>query len=195
MARPLRIEYAGAKYHVMARGNQGRSLFRDDEDRHRWLATLGEACAKTGWRVHAYVLMNNHYHLLLETPEANLVAGMKLREQAGQRLRGQQRESHSGPVRREHGEQAAEQLLGRALVALGLTEADLASKPKVTPAKAALARWLREQTTVSLRWVGARLNLGHYSNAGRSPRKMRPADVRQLKQCQRQLESVAASPA
>jgi putative transposase len=77
MARPVRIEFAGALYHVMARGNQRQIIFRDDTDSHRFLQTLGEACHKTGWRVHAYVLIANHYHLLLETPEANLVAGMK----------------------------------------------------------------------------------------------------------------------
>ncbi|HZQ48357.1 MAG TPA: transposase [Verrucomicrobiae bacterium] len=77
MARPLRIEYPGAVYHVMARGNQGRPIFADDRDRERFLETLGEGCEKTGWQVHAYVLMGNHYHLLLETPEGNLVAGMK----------------------------------------------------------------------------------------------------------------------
>jgi REP element-mobilizing transposase RayT len=77
MARPLRIEYAGAVYHVMARGNQGLPIFWDDQDRQRFLETVGEACEKTGWRVHAYVLMGNHYHLLVETPEGNLVAGMK----------------------------------------------------------------------------------------------------------------------
>src|SRR3954454_17820990 len=77
MARPLRIEYPGAVYHVMARGNQGRSILKDDIDRKRFLETLEESCEKTGWLVHAYVLMGNHYHLLVETPEANLVAGMK----------------------------------------------------------------------------------------------------------------------
>ena len=77
MARPLRIEYAGALYHVMARGNQGQPVFRDDKDCGRFLETVGQACEKTGWQVHAYVLMGNHYHLLLETPEGNLVAGMK----------------------------------------------------------------------------------------------------------------------
>ena len=61
----------------MARGNQGRDIYADERDRKLWLATLGEACEKTGWRIHAWVMMNNHYHLLLETPEANLVAGMK----------------------------------------------------------------------------------------------------------------------
>ena len=61
----------------MGRGNQGRAIYADDRDRKRWLETLGEACEQTGWRIHAYVMMGNHYHLLLETPEANLVAGMK----------------------------------------------------------------------------------------------------------------------
>jgi REP element-mobilizing transposase RayT len=61
----------------MARGNQGGRIYADDQDRKLWLETLAEACEKTGWRIHAYVMMGNHYHLLLETPEANLVAGMK----------------------------------------------------------------------------------------------------------------------
>ena len=77
MARGLRIQYPGAVYHVMSRGNQGREIFRDDEDRQLFLKTLDEACSKTGWAVHAYVLMGNHYHALLETSEANLVDGMK----------------------------------------------------------------------------------------------------------------------
>ena len=68
-ARPLRIEYPGAAYPVMARGNQGRALFKDDPDRRGFLETLAEACAKTGWRIHACVLMRNHNHLLMETPE------------------------------------------------------------------------------------------------------------------------------
>jgi REP element-mobilizing transposase RayT len=77
MPRALRIEYAGALYHIMARGNQGQKICDDDGDRRMWRATLGEACRRTGWHVHAWVLMTNHYHLLLETPEPNLVTGMK----------------------------------------------------------------------------------------------------------------------
>jgi REP element-mobilizing transposase RayT len=77
MARKIRIQYAGAVYHVMARGNQGRGIYANDQHRELWLQTLAEACGQTGWRVHAYVLLPNHYHLLVETPEANLVAGMK----------------------------------------------------------------------------------------------------------------------
>ncbi len=77
MARSIRIEFPGAFYHVMARGNRREAIFFGDEDRVWLLKTLGEACAKTGWRVHAWVLMDNHYHLMMETPEANLVEGMK----------------------------------------------------------------------------------------------------------------------
>ena len=76
MARPLRIQYPGAVYHVMARGSRGQPVFNDDLDRQRFLETLGESCQKTGWRIHAYVLMGNHYQVLVETPEGNLVAGM-----------------------------------------------------------------------------------------------------------------------
>src|SRR5437899_1564353 len=77
MPRKLRVEYAGAVYHVMNRGDQRENIFRDDEDRRRFLATLDEACAKTAWQVHAYCLMRNHFHLVIETQEANLVFGMK----------------------------------------------------------------------------------------------------------------------
>ena len=76
MPRNLRLEFPGAYYHVMARGNRREAIFHDDDDRRFFLATLSEACAMTGWRVHAWVLMGNHYHLFIETPEANLVAGM-----------------------------------------------------------------------------------------------------------------------
>jgi putative transposase len=77
MAREVRIEYPGAVYHVIARGNAGNPVFFEDRDRKQFLKTLGDACEKTGWIAHAYVLMSNHYHLLIETPEPNLVAGMK----------------------------------------------------------------------------------------------------------------------
>ncbi len=98
MARKARVELAGAVYHVLDRGDRREAIFRDDADRERFLATLGEVCGRTGWRVHAWVLMGsraerdrvaegehegrrgsavNHYHLLIETPQANLVAGMR----------------------------------------------------------------------------------------------------------------------
>ena len=76
MPRKPRVEYAGALYHVMDRGDRSEAIFRDDGDRELFLRTLGQTCERTGWRVHAYVLMNNHYHILLETLEPNLSAGM-----------------------------------------------------------------------------------------------------------------------
>ena len=76
MPRQVRIEYPGAIYHVMARGNRRGIIVADDEDRRMFVRTLGQACERAGFRVHAWVLMSNHYHLLLETPEANLSRGM-----------------------------------------------------------------------------------------------------------------------
>jgi putative transposase len=77
MARKLRLEYPGAVYHVMNRGDRREPIFQDDQDRQRFIATLGEACGKTGWQVQALCLMGNHFHLVVETPRGNLVAGMK----------------------------------------------------------------------------------------------------------------------
>ena len=77
MPRKARIEYDGAVYHVMCRGNRQQAVFRDDRDNQTFLDALEEVCMRCGWRVHAYVLMGNHYHLLLETPSANLVVGMQ----------------------------------------------------------------------------------------------------------------------
>lgn len=76
MPRQLRIEFAGAMYHVMARGDRREAIVLDDEDRRTFVRTLGEASERAGFRVHAYVLMSNHYHLLIETPEPNLSRGM-----------------------------------------------------------------------------------------------------------------------
>jgi len=77
MARRPRIEYEGTLYHVMSRGDHGEPIFKDDADRETFLRTVGEVKERTGWLIHAYVLMRNHFHALVETPEANLVAGMK----------------------------------------------------------------------------------------------------------------------
>jgi REP-associated tyrosine transposase len=77
MARQLRIQYEGAIYHLTSRGDRREDIFRDHLDRKSFLATLGAACQKSGWQVHAYCLMSNHFHLVVETPRANLVEGMK----------------------------------------------------------------------------------------------------------------------
>ncbi len=77
MARKLRVEYPGAIYHVMNRGDRREAIFHDDQDRQDFTKTLKEACDKTQWAVHAFCWMPNHFHLVLETPQANLVEGMK----------------------------------------------------------------------------------------------------------------------
>ena len=77
MARPLRLEFAGALYHVTARGNARADIFLDDDDRRQFLELLGAEIAQQGWRLYAYCLMGNHYHLLIETPEPNLGRGMR----------------------------------------------------------------------------------------------------------------------
>ena len=110
MARKLRVQYPGAIYHVMNRGERCEAIFEDDADREKFIETLGEACGKIGWQVQAYCLMPNHFHLVVETPQANLSAGMKW-------------------------------FLG-------------------DPEKIAIARRLREETTMTLAWVANRLNMG-----------------------------------
>jgi REP element-mobilizing transposase RayT len=77
MARKLRIEAAGGCYHVLNRGNYRADIFGEAGAKQAFLKCLTEACAKTGWRVHAWCLMSNHYHLALETPRPNLVEGMQ----------------------------------------------------------------------------------------------------------------------
>lgn len=77
MARPLRIEYAGALYHVTARGNAQSDIYLTDEDRTDFLALLNNTCQRHQWLCHAYCLMGNHYHLLIETQAPTLSKGMK----------------------------------------------------------------------------------------------------------------------
>ncbi len=77
MARPLRLEFPGALYHLTARGDRQEPIFLDDGDRRRFLDLLGKEIVQQGWVCYAYCLMRNHYHLLIETPRANLVRGMR----------------------------------------------------------------------------------------------------------------------
>ena len=77
MARPLRIEYPGALYHVTSRGNRQEDIFLDDADRREILSVLGSVVERFGWRLYAYCLMDNHYHLMVETPNGNLSRGMR----------------------------------------------------------------------------------------------------------------------
>ena len=77
MARPLRLEYPGAVYHVMARGHERVAIFRDDECREKFLGLLGSVSKDEEWQIHAYCLMRSRYHLLVETPLGRLSRGIK----------------------------------------------------------------------------------------------------------------------
>lgn len=76
MARPLRIEFEGAVYHITSRGNERRSIYKDKKDRLIFLDTLNETRKRYNWLIHTHCLMSNHYHLIIETIEANLSKGM-----------------------------------------------------------------------------------------------------------------------
>ena len=77
MSRPLRIELAGGVYHVTSRGDRREDIFLNDDDRVAWLGIVGAVCARFNWACHAWCQMTNHYHLVIETPEANLSQGMR----------------------------------------------------------------------------------------------------------------------
>src|SRR5262245_56726144 len=77
MARPLRLEFPGAIYHITARGNAKDAIYLDDDDRNRFLTILARVVKRYEWLCHAYCLMGNHYHLVLETPRPSLAAGMQ----------------------------------------------------------------------------------------------------------------------
>jgi REP element-mobilizing transposase RayT len=77
MARPLRLEFSGALYHITSRGDRREDIYLTDNDRNAFLKILGEVCERYNWIVHAYCLMDNHYHILIETPDGNLARGMR----------------------------------------------------------------------------------------------------------------------
>jgi|SRR5215469_9666091 len=82
MAGPLRFEYEGAHYHVTSRGNEQKAIFRDDTDRQKFVDLVGRAVEQFEIRVHAYVLMDNHYHLLIETPQSRIKPGSEIFERS-----------------------------------------------------------------------------------------------------------------
>ena len=77
MSRPLRLEFADALYHITSRGNDRNLIYLQDDDFELFLQVLADVCERYNWVVHAYCLMSNHYHLLVETPDANLSQGMR----------------------------------------------------------------------------------------------------------------------
>ena len=143
MPRKLRVEYPGAIYHVMSRANGTGNIFETDVDRQDFIKTLAETCEKTGFHVHAYCLMRHHFHLVVETPNGNLVTGMRGR---------------SGTIRGI--EAKAERILRDELKRLRWSEGQLPKRIKSDPAKLAMAARLRRETTLPLPWIAARLHWG-----------------------------------
>lgn len=299
MPRPLRVQYEGAMYHVMSRGDRKGDIYGNDGDRLAFLELLARVCKRTGWQVHAYCLMSNHFHMVIETPQPNLVVGMtwflgvytqrynhrhgvvghvfsgrykallidetepsylrtacdyvhlnparaglvsgdqmlesyvwssypeylkpprqrvewmrtdrvlaehgcgkddaaarrefrvrmeaqraeglsaetmkRLREgwrfgaedfldRLMQKLELKAGETHGREQRRETNEQRAERIIAAELRKRRWREEELAQRPKGHPAKAAIARRIREETTMSLKWIAARLRMGGWRN-------------------------------
>lgn len=165
MARPIRIQHPGAAYHGMGCGNHGQEVFGDDQPRKVFLEAVEEACQKTGWCIHACVLMANHYYLL--------------------------RESHSGQAKVAHGEAAAGKALQQALEVLGLSESEAKVLPKGAPEKVALAWWLRQRTTVPWRWANGQLAIGHFTRVSQAIGLLKRRAGRKPERIMRHLNQVA----
>jgi REP element-mobilizing transposase RayT len=128
MTRKLRLQYEGAIYHVTSRGDRREPIFRDDRDRETFLEILSQAAQKKDWQVHAYCLMNNHFHLLVETRQ-----------------------------------QKAERIVTGELKRRGWKESQLGLLPKGDKVKIAVAKRLRKETTMTLKWIAQRLQMGSWT--------------------------------
>jgi len=172
MARPLRLEHPGAIWHVTSRGNRRQEIYRDDADRRSFLDRLAEAVAWTRWRLHAWVLMTNHYHLIVETPEPNLARGM-------QRLNG----AYAIAFNRRHG-QVGHLLQGRYKSILVERETHLLELTRyvvLNPVRAGMVahpeayEWSSYRETAGLRprpdWLEVDWTLGHFGDGRRRARE------------------------
>lgn len=167
----------------MARGDGGKPVFEDDKERHGWLDLMERACGSFGWWVHAWVLMGKHFHLLLETPQPNLVSGMKwllstysqgwphllrmLEKVPGRKVGASRR---VGGAEKDHGEKEALRIVkeGSRMLGLPLQQAELANLRKSDVRKVQLAILLRTHTTVSNGWIAQKLTMGHPGSVSRS---------------------------
>ena len=158
MPRKLRIEYAGAIYHVMSRANGKGDVFLNDVDRQDFLKTLAEACQKTGFQVPAdgaeWEPLRRGW--CLGPPE--------FKAQLLERMEGKLGEHHAGELKRESAAAQAERIIREELRRLRWTERDLEERAKSDPAKLALAARVRRETTLTLRWIAERLHLGSWKS-------------------------------
>src|ERR1035441_8955000 len=169
MPRAMRVEYPGAIYHVMDRDDRRENIFVDDVDRQDFLKTLAEAGQKTGWQLHAGCLMGNHFHLVLETPNANLVAGMRWFLSAYTIRFG---EHHSGELHRKTAEQRANRILSEELSRRGWEESDLATRRRSDPGKVAIAARVQIGTAKGAKTVLH--HLAHRQHPGSAAAGLKP---------------------
>jgi hypothetical protein len=162
-------------YHVMNRGDQREAIFKDDPDRQKFLSTLGEACEKTEWQVHAYCLMSNPGRLMekrraeegaadyQELRRAWVLGSEDFRRELLAAAAERVGMSHYGAERHETGVQKAERIVREELQRLDWQEEGLGMQPKGHRAKVRMARRLRQETTMSLKWIAKRLEMGSWT--------------------------------
>ena len=204
MARKLRMQYAGAVYHVMARGNQGRDIYADDQDRRLWLEALAEGCEKKyiEGRVLELGIKQGREELAAEWKAIRrgwYLGGEQFRERMLELVEAPlgkgQASSYSGEAKWEHGEAEAERLLARGLSALALSDAGLAQQPKGGLEKQLLAWWLSEHTTARRRWVSRRLCMGDESRVTQAIRLVKRGVHGELIGLREKLEAAYRHPA
>jgi hypothetical protein len=149
MPRAMRVEFPGAIYHVMDRGDRREDIFINDVDRQDFLKALAEACQKTAWQVQEE-LMRRGWCLGSE----------QFRQEMLERMDGRLGENHSGELHRETAEQKANRILSEELSRRGWTESDLAARRRSDPDKLAIAVRLRNETTLPVKWIAARVRRG-----------------------------------
>jgi hypothetical protein len=151
MPRAMRVEYPGAIYHVMDRGDRQEDIFVDDVDRQDLLKTLAEASRKTDWQEQEELKPLRRGWCLGSEP---------FRQEMLERMDGKLGESHSGELHRETAEQKANGILAEELSRRGWTESDLAARRRNDPGKLAIAVRLRNETTLPVKWIAARVHIG-----------------------------------
>lgn len=181
MARPPRIQFEGARYHVLNRGNYRHAIFSVDGAGECFEEVLFRGCGRFGWVVHAYVILSNHYHLVLETPDGNLVVGMQWVQSTFanrfNRLVGERGHVFQGRYRAllvEDGDYLLRVVnyvhlnpVRAGLSFLGKTPADIHTARKGARWKVVLGAWIKGQCGVSNRWLSERLNMGNPCNVSR----------------------------
>ncbi len=181
MPRKLRVQYPGAIYHVMNRGDRRDKIFKDDQDRLRFLNTLAQACEKTHF---AQCL---EHRRLQEDPKTDwkavergwFLGDKHFKEELLAQMH-EKRGDHYGPELREADLAHAERLLQEELSRRGWTEAELGRRRKGDPGKVELAGLLRAHTTMTLKWIAQRLQMGAWTHVSNCLVQLR----RKAEQCQ-----------